>query len=613
MSKKRTVAETTKEVKADTKEDSKSEVKQEVKAEVPSAKKAMFARYRGPAPTPLRKIRGGAAGKGNSNLSKIQGVVTRVSDKTVNQASGPVVKKVVDVIVTNLIGNGSGDVVKTGVPGMDWIFPSAKVDSPEKSESTDGKFKAVAREINMDETQIRKLNVFSSHFYKEQKNGDAAAGVASVDVGSLVEINGVSIDAVTKGGSTNFYRNAGKLTPLTDKPPSARELGPHMIALMQEPGMQAWAAFQSSANAGGWFDTSGLNPEQVKQAEACQAMWSKVVESTANRLAVMSQGKDDIEETYFKNHEERVRATNPAKLAAGDVHLFLPGPYDKDLLPVLQIGQSPSERTPGMVQKLAGSIEDQASLPDAFAVQSVAIIDIRGKAVRLEMISGAIFDRAAAIAATDKDEHNPILERPNQRVPFTVSLRDIGWSFGSVIESKASMAASELLWSADFAAFPIMDRRVVDGAAEYCFPEGGKLFLDVPATLRKSALKVSEKFIKDVLCGGLAAYIPVKQKAEDVTKLEMPTGVTDLPYLVENGYEELSSGAGFNLENWEEEGTVEFYVVIEDVFKLLSENPEFSTSTDKAEAHLRKMEGLDTNVKLRNYLASQALVYAVKA
>jgi hypothetical protein len=611
MSKKRTAAEATKELKAETKEDSKPEVKQE-KAEVPSAKKAMFSRYGGPAPAPLRKIRSGASGKGNSNLSKIQGVVTRVSEKTFNQASGPVTKKVVDVIVTNLIGNGSGDVIKTGVSGMDWILPSAKVDSPEKSESTDGKFKAVAREINMDETQIRKLNVFSSSFYKEQKNGDAAAGVASVDVGSLVEINGVSIDAVTKGGNTNFYRNAGKLTPLTDKAPSAAELGPHMISLMQEPGMQSWAAFQSSANAGGWFDTSALNPEQVKQAEACQTMWSKVVESTADRLAVMSQGKDDVEETYFKGHEERVRATNPAKLASGDMHLFLPGPYDKDLLPVLQIGQSPADRTPGMVQKLAGSVEDQASLPDSFAVQTLANVEVRGKAVRLEMSSDAVYDRNAAIDAIDKAEHDPILGGPNQRVPFTVSLRDVGWSFGSVIEAKAAMAASELLWSADFAAFPKMER-VVDGSAESSFPEGGKLFMDVPGTLRKSALKVSEKFIKDVLCGGLNAYIPVKQKAEDVTKLEMPTGVDELPYLVENGYEELSSGAGFNLENWADEGTVEFYVVVEGVFKLLSENPQFSTSTDKAEEHLRKMEGLETNVKLRNYMASQALVYAVKA
>lgn len=613
MSKKRTVSETTKEVKhAEPKEAPKEEVKEEVKSEAPSAKKAMFSRYGGPAPAPLRKIRGGASGKGNSNLSKIQGVVTRVSEKTFNQASGPVTKKVVDVVVTNLIGNGSGDVVKTGVPGMDFIFPSAKVDSPEKSESSDGKFKAIAREINMDETQIRKLNVFSSSFYKEQKNGDAAAGVASVDVGSLVEINGVSIDAVTKGGTINFYRNAGKLTPITDKAPSSAELGPQMISLMQEPSMQSWAAFQSSANAGGWFDTASLNPEQVKQGEACQAMWSKVVESTADRLAVMSQGKDDIEETYFKNHEERVRATNPAKLAAGDVHLFLPGPYDKDIIPVLQIGQSPSEPTPGMIQKLGGSVENQALLPDVFAAQSVVNLEVRGKAVRLEMSSDSVFDRNAAIDAIDKGMYDPILGNAGQRIPFTVGLRDIGWSFGSVIEAKASMAASELLWSADFAAFPKMER-VTDGGAESSFPEGGKLFIDVPSTLRKSALKVSEQFVKEVLCGGLNAYIPVKQKMDDVTKLEMPTGVGDLPYLVEHGYEELSSGQGFNLENWTEEGTVEFYVAIEGVFKLLAEDPELSTSTDKAEAHLRKMDGLDSNVKLRNFLASQALVYAVKA
>ena len=602
------------EVKQEAKEEVKQEVKQEVKTAAPTAKKAMFSRYGGPAPAPLRKIRGGG-GKGNSQLSKLQGVVTRVSEKTFNQASGPVVKKVVDIIVTNVIGNGAGDVVKTGVPGMDWIFPSSKVDSPEASESVaaDDKFKAVAREINLDETQIRKLNVFSSSFYKEQKNGESAAGVASVDVGSLVEINGVSIDAVTRNGSTNFYRNAGKLMPLTDKAPSAAELGPQMISLMHQSGMQSWAAFQSSANAGGWFDTSQLNPEQTKQAVACQAMWSKVVHSTADRLAIMAQGKGDLEETYFKGHEERVLVDiDPAKLANGSMSLFLPGPYDKDIVPVLHIGMSPSNRTPGLIQKLAGSPEDQASLPDVFAAQSLINLEVRGKAVRLEMSSDAIYDRTAAVDALDKGENDPILGGPNQRIPFTVSLRDVGWSFGSVIEAKACMAASELLWSADFAAFPRMER-VDDGSTESNFPEGGKLFIDVPSTLRKSALKISEKFVKDVLCGGLNAFIPIKMKADDVTKLELPTGVSELPYLVEHAYEELVSGAGFNLENWTEEGKVEFYVVIEGVFKALSEDPELATSTDKAEAYLRGLEGLDSNIKVRNFLASQALVYAVKA
>jgi hypothetical protein len=613
MSKKRSTGEVSKETSKETKEEMKTEVKQEVKSEATSAKKAMFSRFGGPAPPPLRKVRGGGGGgKGNSQLSKVQGVVTRVSDKTFNQASGPVVKKIIDILVTNVIGNGSGDVVKTGIPGMDWIFPSSKIDSPETSESADGKFKAVAREINLDETQIRKLNVFSSSFYKEQKNGESAAGVASVDVGSLVEISGVSIDAVVKNGSTNFYRNAGKLTPLTDRAPSAAELGPQMIRLMHESGMQSWAAFQSSASAGGWFDTSQLNPEQVKQAVACQAMWSKVIDSTADRLAIMAQGKGDEEETYFKGHEERVRATNPAKLANGDTNLFLPGPYDKDIVPVLQLGTTPSNRTPGLIQKLAGSPEDQGSLPEAFAAQSLVNLEVRGKAVRLEMSSYAIYDRTAAVDALDKGENDPILGDPNQRIPFTVSLRDIGWSFGSVIEAKACMAASELLWSADFAAFPRMER-VDDGNAESNFPEGGKLFLDVPSTLRKSALKISEKFVKDVLCGGLNAYIPIKQKADDVTKLDMPTGVSELPYLVEHAYEELVSGAGFNLENWTEEGTLEFYVVIEGVFKALSEDPELATSTDKAEAYLRGMDGLESNVKIRNFLASQALVYAVKA
>ena len=624
MSKKRTATDIKTEEKTAEKTEEKtekteasSEVKTEVKTEKtenpPSAKKAMFAHYGGPAPAPLRKIRGGAGGKGNSNCCKIQGVVTRVMDKTYNQAGGPVVKKIIDIVVTNVISNNAGDVVKTGVPGMDYLFPSSKVDSPEKSEAGDGKFKASIREINMDETQIRKINTFSTSFYKESKDGAASAGVASVDVGSQVEMSGVCIDAVTKNGSVNFYRNAGpKLICLTDKPPSASEIGPQMIAQLQEPTMQVWSAFQSSANANGWFDTASLNPEQIKQASACQAMWSKVVESTADRLGAMSQGKDDIEESYFKGHEERVRAINAAKLASGDVNLFLAGPYEKDILPVLQIGMTASQRVPGMISKLGGNFEEQASLPEAFAAQSIVNLEVRGKAVRIEMNSDTVYDRAAAVDAVDKGLHNPVLCGNNTRVPFTVSLRDLGWSFGTMIEAKACMATTELLWSADFAAFPRMER-IVDASSESSFPEGGKLFIDVPATLRKSCLKVSQKFIKDVLCGGLDAYIPVKQKAEDVTKLDLPMGVTELPYLVEHAYEELSSGSGFNIQNWENEGTIEFYVLLEGAFKMLAEDPELSTSTEKAEAYLRKMSGLDSNTKIRNFLASQGLVYAVRA
>lgn len=621
MSKKRS-AEVKQEIKTTEPKEESKEVKLDASDDKP-AKKPMFNRYGGPPPAPLRKIRGGGAGGGNSNLCKIQGVVTRVAEKTFNQASGPVQKRVVDVIVTNVIGNGSGDLIKTGIPGMDFILPSSKVDSPEKSEggSEDGKdgkddkddkFKSLARQIYVDDTQIRKLNTFSTNFYKKQKNGEEAAGVATVDVGSLVEMNGICIDAVKKGGNVNFYRNAGKLTCLTDKPPSASELGTHMISLLETKDMQQWSAFQSSANVGGWFDTTGLNAEQVKQAEVCQSMWSKVIESTADRLGVMSQGKSDEEESFFKCHEERVRATKPEKVANGDLALFLPNQYDKDIVPVLQVGMTPSMRVPGLIQKLGGSFEEQVALPDTFAAQMLIHVEVRGKAVRLEMSSDSVFDKLAAIDAFEKGEMDPVLGSSTTRVPFTIGLRDVGWSFGTINEAKASMAASELLWCADFAAFPRLER-IQDSASESSFPEGGKLFMDVPSTLRKAGLKVSQQFIKDVFCGGASVYIPMKQKSEDVVKLDLPTGVTELPYLVENGYEELSSGAGFNLENWESEGDLDFYVVFAGAFDAIKEDPVLSTSTEKGEAFIKKMDLLDTNTKIRNFFVTQGLVFAVKA
>ena len=198
-------------------------------------------------------------------------------------------------------------------------------------------------------------------------------------------MNGVCIEASKKNGTFGFFRNAGKLTCLTDKAPSASEIGPQMINLLQTKEIQQWSAFQSSANVGGWFDTSGLNAEQVKQAEVCKSMWSKVVESTADRLGVMSQGKSDEEESFFKCHEERVRATSPEKVANGDVSLFLQHQFDRDFVPVLQIGTTPSVRVPGLIQKLGGAVEEQSELPETFAAQMLINVEVRGKAVSLEM------------------------------------------------------------------------------------------------------------------------------------------------------------------------------------------------------------------------------------
>lgn len=617
MSKKRTAADAKQEVTSasspsdattDSKTEIRTEVNSDVKTETQPAKKSMLSRFNEPAPPPLRKIRGGAGGKGNSNLCRIQGVVMRAFDKPI----GSISKKVVDIVVTNVIGNGAGDVVNTGVPGMDYIFPSSKIDSPETNEDSDNKFKVLAREINLDPTQIRKLNTFSTSFYKKGRDGTDSASVNAVDVGCLVEMSGVSIDAVVKGGETNFYRNAGKLTMLTDKAPSAMEVGAHMMGVLREPNMQAWAAFQTSCNANGWFDTSGLNDEQVKQANACQVLWKRLLGNAADRMAVMAQGKGDDEEAYFKDHMDRIRATNPQAVASGDVEMFLPHKWDKDIVPVLQSGMSPSNRVPGMIKALGGTIQEQASLPDVFAGQYLLNVGVQGKAVRLEAASICIFDRNSAIDAIDKGLDDPLLGTSAQRISFTVGLRNIGYDFGTLIESKASMAANELLWSAEFAAFPKMER-IQDSASETSFPEGGRLFIDVPSTLRKSCVKVSREFIKTVLCGGLDAYIPVKQKLEGVNKLDFPTGMSELPFLVEHGYEELSSGQGFNLGNWEEVGDIGFYVLVEGTYAALAEHPDLATSTEKGEAFVKSLDGLDSNVKIRNHLASSGLVYAVKA
>ena len=60
-------------------------------------------------------------GDGNStSLCKIQGVVTRTKDETVNGPRGPIPKKRIDIIVTGIIANGAQDIIRTGVEGENY-------------------------------------------------------------------------------------------------------------------------------------------------------------------------------------------------------------------------------------------------------------------------------------------------------------------------------------------------------------------------------------------------------------------------------------------------------------------------------------------------------------
>lgn len=583
-----------------------------------SAKKQMCSIFDEPAPPPMRKMRANKGGDGNSTaLCKIQGVVTRTKDETVNGPRGPIPKKRIDLVVTGIIANGAQDIIRTGVEGENFIFPSKQIDTPEQAEAGgEGKFKAKARELIVSPMQkVRKLSTFSSAFYKEGKEG-GDTGVNACEPGMLVEISGVCVNAVVNktSGATNFYLNGGKVTCLMDKAPSPGELPRHMIELNKQEKMMEWSAFAASIPMKGFFDSdqqSVMNPAQKAQAVACQAMWQRLVEGTADRLGIMAQGKDEDMAGQINGHEQRIRASAPEKVAGGDISLFLIDQYDCTIAPIAQSGVTPWNRTPEMIQLLNSGPEGQAKVPQTFTAPWVVNVEVTGKALSVDMRVAFIFDKDQAIEALENGDLSPVLASSTAAIPMSLSLRDHAVKLGSLLEGKVAMGCRELLPVAEFAAFPKMANIEEGGqdAIKTDFPEGGTLYINMHKTLQHGSLLVSEGFVKANLCGGGATFVPPKVKAE-VSKLDFPAGVTDMPDLEGYTYQELTY-ASFDFGNWETESLEpKFRVVFPGVLGRLKDDEALTTDTAKAEALLKSM-GHDTPLKMKKFLTEECLVYAV--
>ena len=579
-----------------------------------AAKKQMTSIFDEPAPPPMRKIRGGGGGGSDgTSLCKIQGVVTRTKDETVNGPTGPIPKKRIDIIVTSVITNGAQDIVRTGVEGEVYLFPSKVVDTPEAAETDkkNGAFKGKDRQLVVSSMQtMRKLSTFSSSFYKDGKDG-GETGVVACQPGMLCEINGVCVNAITKGANTNFYLNGGKVSCLMDKAPSEAALAKHMIALNSQEKMQEWSAFACSIPANGFFQgVDDLNPAQKTQAVACQAMWKKLVEGAADRLAIMAGGKEEAIAQQLEADEQRIRATPPEKVAAGDTALFLIDRYDSTIAPIVQMGLTPNNKVPGMIQTLqAGGVEAR-KLPQQFTAPWIINIEARGKQLNIEMRVAYVFDRDAAIEAIDKGDDSPVLVTPAAGIAMSLSMRDFAVKFGSLLEDKVAMACTQLLPIADFACFPKMSN-IEHGGAEAIrsdFPEGGSLYLDVPATLKKGSVVVSEGFIKTNLCAGGGQFVPPKV-GKDVGRFDFPDKVTSMPDLEEYGVQEITYDS-FDLDNWSELGDIEYRVVCPDVFDAIKNDEAIASDQAKGEGFLKEL-GHDTPSKMKIFLTGVCLVYAV--
>tara|TARA_Y100000768_G_scaffold276587_1_gene212117 strand:+ start:1639 stop:3486 length:1848 start_codon:yes stop_codon:yes gene_type:complete len=585
--------------------------------------KAMASIFDAPPPEPMRKLRVDKGG-GATSLSKLQGVVTRVKEESVQGPKGMIPKIRIDLIVTGVITNGAQDVIQTGIPGEVFYVPSRQIDTPETAENGDGKFKLKSRELVIDEySKLRKVSTASMSFYKESKDG-GATGVNACAPGMTVEVSGVCVNQATgKSGMPGLYLNGGKVTCTMSEAPNPGALPAHMMELCKTETMQKWGAFACSLPAKGFFTAKGLTQTQQNQADACQELWQRAISGAADRLAVMSNGKEEKLANMLENHEQRIRAISPAQLACGDTCLFLYDSRDCTIAPIVNEGITPWNKAPAAYNALLAGGDEADALPQMFAMPFTWQVEIAGNGVSMEARVMYCFDKDAVLDAKEKGDANSMLATERSAICMNLSMKDMAVKFGNNHAEKLKFAVKQVLPMADFAAFPKVSHIESTSAGDSVssdFPEGGTIYLNMPSTLQKVGILVPADLIKDHMCEGNSQYVPDADPTSE--RFSFPDNVKDLPTYANYRYQELTYGTasgtgGFKFSNFKPlpGKSIEYRVIYDGCIANIASNKELVTDAASGKSHIETVAQMatDQGMDVKDFLTQRCLVYAIMA
>ena len=431
-----------------------------------------------------------------------------------------------DVIVTSVDAAGTDDVVVgAGVLHDAYVLPTKKVDTPESAEKESKG--PVVRTLAVDAmSMVRRLSNAQFAFYRDGMAG-TDQNLAQIGVGSLIEVDRIHVNEVVSKGIKVSYLNNNKAVPLMGEAPGPGALAPHIIATLQRPELLRLGAFAASAPCKGFFNTAGLSEEQLVQARACQAMWAKVISSTADRLLFLAGGKEGATAEALAAHEARVRSITPEELASGEKNLFITHEKDASVVPWLNLGIEPWNKTPTLFRKLVGGGEAAAALPECFFVPKQIQATVTGNSVSVETRALFIFDKTSALEALAQGSKPPWLASPTAVLSFNTSTKELALRFGSTIKAKVDVAITQVLPLADFAAFVKVSQVEAGGTGLNSQWSAGGPWISMPDTLAKTGIRVSEAFVKLNLAEGSSQFLPDADSASE--RYELPANKTELP------------------------------------------------------------------------------------
>lgn len=531
--------------------------------------------------------------------------------------------------------NGAPDFIDGGVAGMGYLLPSHKPPPAAAGDATagddDGPEAAIAkakgdkkaadppRTVRLTENHKAVwMGMIRTSVYTTGQKGETKDGVDQIKPGMVVEIAG-NIANLGNDGKT-LWLNASRVTPLRPEIASGDEVKT-MITELMRPDPAAASAFLASQCANGFFGHAfSDNTAREVQAVEFRKMWAGLIDTTSKNCEALattlrSEGADDnANATILEKHSMRVKSIAPADLASGNALLFLPTMMPSEdrppyCAPLVQSGKHPAMPQPSVLMDLMeGNLE---RVPKTFCCLDVQVVEHQGACINLKSRLFFVADRDKAVADL-KAGSNPVISTgKHSAIGVKINMREFCGTLGSVVKEKAEMAATELLPEAEIVALArIVPKAFGSDGVKSVFTDA--LVVDMPASIVKTAMPVSEKWVQAELCAGNSQF--VYEADADVVNIKDSSQkdvVVPLPQLKAQAYQAISeSGFKFAQSKTPLDKPLKTYFVLFPGCREIIENEGGVSSESDGEKWVAgNAEAAD--METAEFLTSKCIVYCV--
>jgi hypothetical protein len=456
------------------------------------------------------------------------------------------------IFITAIHGNRAPDMLPSGISGMDAFLPvvvPGKDDGPE-----DKKKKDEPRAITLSDHHRTAI----SNYIRVSKFSDATGKPVSEVFVKGMPVHLIGLHAKIDG--EQVYYNAKTVQAVIDPRPPF-EMTKLVFETLSTRSVLERSAFALSACVGGFthlMDAEESDPQRnatLQQAKVFSTAWDMARVGFAKSChergeQLRGDGMLAVADALDK-HCERLSKAKTATFATGVQQFFRPHvDPTPDYPPLIASLVHDPQRYIGD-SRLFALCDSPYDGPKTFVVPQVVSLEGEGPVLDVVVRLDFVGDASAFSDAMKSSGFIPAPDSKGGCLAFKIMLRDTSPSTGLIIKPKVHDFLRAVFKVGKWAAVTRVQPRQFDETGVVSpFVEG--ITLDVPTSIERVAVRVSEAFAKASLCpGGDSQY--VLDELDDVEVLQdkekNPLRNDSNPKLHSHCYQEITASATFKFEN----------------------------------------------------------------